>query len=326
MLADVGQIPAPPTCGSTTDPFTFVPPRPGYGYAGGDASLDTDAPPSRADRKRQRELDADALANAGHLDPQTDGTASLEVAFALTTGELVKRDDVEAAIWFRLAASEGSTQAPVHLGHRYHRGLGVAQDDTAAVYWFRQGAEKGDEVAMTALGRMYAAGRGVPQDWSAAVAWWIKAREWRFVGDAYACGLGVERDIERAVEYYKKGADHGDMSSTIQLAHAHTRGSLASPDLAFAFKSYKTAAERGDPDAQIEFSDFLLRGRAVPRDPMKAYYWAKLAELRLPTGPLHHAAKTRAQEAASYLTASEIDDTNAAVKSVIEISSNPDDR
>lgn len=326
MLADVGPIPAPAACGSTTNPFKFVPPRPGYGYRGGDAAVDTDAPPSRADRERQREVDAAALANAGYVDPDSDGTASLEVAFALTTGEVVKVNDLEAAMWFRLAARDGHPQAPAHLGYRHLHGLGVAQDDSAAAYWYRQGAERGDDVAMTALGRMYAAGRGVTQSWATAVDWWEKARQWRFVGDTYACGLGVELNVERAVKYYKEGGDQGDMSSTIQLAHAHTHGSLASPDLALAFRSYEAAAKQGYPEAQAELSDFLLRGRTVVQDPLRAYYWARLAELRLPAGPLQHAAETRAKKAATYLTVSQIDDMNAAVKGIIKMSTIPDNR
>src|SRR5262245_51767078 len=244
VVTDVGLIPAPATCGCTTQPFTIVRIRPGWGYGGGPAAPDTDAP-----------------------------TSSNE------------RNDVEPAKGLLLAANRGHQSAYVQLGHRYRRGLGIEQSDDAAAYWFYQGATHGDRLGMIALGSLYAAGRGVPQDWKIAFSWWRKANHHRFIGDAYACGLGVVPSNARAVREYQLGADDGDMSSAIQLGHMHA-GRCASPaDDDVAYMWYDKAAHQGYPEAQVALAAMVLQDRAEG-GPISAYMWARLAELRLPSGEL----------------------------------------
>ncbi len=329
VLVDVGPLPAPAKCGCVTAPFTITPPRPGWRYGGGPAAPDTDAPPSAFERRLQGQIDAETR----QITPVNveDGlagnyAASFSIALELTTGTALKRDDAEAAKWFFLAASQGHENAYIQLGHRYHRGLGLPQDDSTAAYWFFQGASRGDTMAMTALGGLYAAGHGVPQDWAAAVAWWRKAGEWRFVGDAYACGLGVAQDNERAVAAYRKGADAHDASSAIQLAHMHASGCAAAADSAIAYKFYEQAAQQGYPEAQVALSDLLLHGRGTTADPLGAYLWARLAELRIPDGALRTLARTHAAQAARRLSPAQIASTDAMVKAMIASGAEPMNR
>jgi TPR repeat protein len=282
VLTDVGPVPAPPVCGCITQPFKIMRIRPGWGYGSGPAAPDTDAAPSRDDR----------------------------------------RDDVEAAKWFLLAANQGQQNAYVQLGHRYRRGLGLEQSDEAAAYWFYQGATHGDTLGMIALGSLYAAGRGVPQNWKIAVSWWRKANHHRFIGDAYACGLGVVRNNERAVREYQKGADGGDMSSAIQLGHMHA-GKCASPsndELAYTW--YDKAAHQGYPEAQLALASLVLQDRAEG-GPISAYMWARLAELRLPSGELRMLAAKRAAEATRRLSPPQIANTDVLVQNMIETGSEP---
>ena len=329
VLMDVGPLPAPTTCGCATAPFTFTPLRPGWGYGSGPAAPDTDAPPSTDERRHQREIDAETRQfTPVNVEDGLAGNyaASFSIALELTTGTALKRDDVEAARWFFLAASQGHDNAYIQLGHRYHRGLGLPQDDSAAAYWFYEGASRGDNGAMVALGGLYAAGRGVPQNWTTAVSWWRKAGHWRFVGDAYACGLGVAQDNERAAAAYKKGADGNDMSSTVQLAHMHASGCAVPADSAVAYKLYEAAAQQGYPEAQVALSDLLLRGRGVAADPLGAYLWARLAELRIPDGALRALARTRAAQAARRLSPAETASTEAMVKAMVANGAEPMNR
>jgi TPR repeat protein len=326
VLADVGPLPAPATCGCVTGPFKLTPLRPGWGYGSGPAAPDSDAPPSRFERELQRDRDRETRETL--LTNFNDGIAgnqasSFSLALELTTGTALKRDDVEAFKWFLLAASQGHENAYVQLGHRYHRGLGVEQSDAAAAYWFYQAALRNDRAAMTALGGLYAAGRGVPHDWPVAVSWWQKAKQWQFVGDAYACGLGVAQDNERAVLAYQKGVDADDMSSAIQLGHMHAGGCAARADGEVALKSYEKAAQQGYPEAQVALSTLLLQGRSVPRDPLRAYFWAKMAELRLPAGDLRAAAAKRAAEAAQRLPPEAIAGEDVMVKEMIASGTQP---
>ena len=319
VLTDVGAIPAPSTCGCVTQPFRVMRIRPGWGYGGGPAAPDTDAPPSAEERRIQRERDRETLESL-HTSIN-DGlagndAASMNMGLELTTGTALKRDDVEAAKWFLLAASQGHQNAYVQLGHRYHRGLGLQQSDDAAAYWFYRGATHGDTLGMIALGSLYAAGRGVPQNWPVAVSWWRKANHHRFIGDAYACGLGVVANNERAVREYQQGADVGDMSSAIQLGHMHAGRCAAPADDQLAYRWYDKAAHQGYPEAQVALASLVLQNRAEG-GPMSAYMWAKLAELRLPEGELRTLATKRAAEAARHLSPPQIASTDGLVKNMI---------
>ncbi len=328
VLTDVGPIPAPPTCGCVTQPFKVMRVRPGWGYGGGPATPynSIDAPPSTEQRRIQAEEDRETLT---FLPTQIeDGLAgnnasSFSLGMELTTGTALKRDDVEAAKWFFLAASQGHQNAYVQLGHRYHRGLGLEQSDAAAAYWFYQGATHGDTLAMIALGSLYAAGRGVSQDWKVAVSWWRKANHQRFIGDAYACALGVEQDNERAAREYQKGADGHDMNNAIQLAHMHAGKCIDKADDGVARKWYEEASQQGYPDAQVALAGLMLQSHGDEESAIGAYMWARLAELRLPNGSLRRLAATHAATAARRLSSGEIADTDKMVKGMIASGTQP---
>lgn len=329
VLMDVGPLPVPAMCGCVTAPFTVLPPRPGWGYGSGPAAPETAAPPSRFERRLQKQRDEEDLA---HLQDQMhDALAgSPDAAFALglmlTFGTAVARDDAAARQWFRLAARHAHPGAYIQLGHRYVRGIGSPVNDRAAAYWFYMGASSGDSAAMIALGSLYAAGRGVDQDWAGAIYWWEKAGHWRFVGDAYACGLGVEQDNERALTMYQKGADSGDVSSAIQVAHMHAGGCAARPDDEAAFRAYQKAADEGYPEAQVGISLLYLEGRGVPPSPYSAYMWARLAELRLEPGGLRRLASLRAAAAARLMSDAEVKDARQFVESLIKTGTSPMNR
>lgn len=328
VLTDIGPVPGPATCGCVTHPFQTVRLRPGWGYGNGPAAPDTDAPASREERRLQSERDREKGANLQtNIESAGAGNSvsSFVLGMDLTTGTVLKRDDVEAAKWFLLAANQGHQNAYVQLGHRYHRGLGLPQSDEAAAYWFYQGAKHGDTLAMSALGSLYAAGRGVPQDWKVAVSWWRKANQYRFVGDAYACGLGVAQSNDRAVREYQKAADAGDMSSAIQLGHMHAGRCAVPANDELASHWYDTAAHQGYPEAQVALASLLLQERA-DGSPVSAYMWARLAELRLPDGELRRLAAKRAAEATRCLSVPEIKNTELLVKNMIATGSEPMNR
>jgi TPR repeat protein len=330
VIADVGPLPAPSSCGCVTDPFTFMPPRPGWGYGSAPGGPETDAPPSRSDREFQRKRDEETLENLPlSVEQALSGNygASFGIALDVAAGTALERNEVEATRWFHLSATQGHHQAMGQLAHRYARGIGVEQDDSLAAYWFHRGASHGETWSMVALGGLYAAGRGVPQDWGIAVAWWRTANYHQFVGDAYACGMGVERDDERAAREYKEGADRGNMQSAIQLAHMHAGRCIASPEDAIALKWYEDAANGGYPEAQVGLANLVLQGRGgKARGPLTAYLWARLAELRLPAGELRVAASNYAAEAARRMSPAEIADTEAMVKELIAAGAQPMNR
>jgi TPR repeat protein len=89
----------------------------------------------------------------------------------------LKKDDAEAAKWFRMAADRGGDRAQYNLGVMYDTGTGVPMDDETAVKWYRRSAEQGYASAQNDLGAMYDRGEGVRQDLAEAYAWFSLAAE-----------------------------------------------------------------------------------------------------------------------------------------------------
>jgi TPR repeat protein len=322
-LVDLGSVPAP-DCPCIGTPFSLPAYRVGDGYADGAAAPEGGAPASAADRKRYaaeraligRDVEAGRAGDPG---------ASLSVALHLSERPEIAGDDrkvqEEAARWLYLAARDGSPDAAMFLGYRYRRGNGVEQSDEAAAYWFHQAATAGNNVAMVALGLLYSAGRGVPQDPAAAIWWWRKAQPTtplasRFLGDAYACGIGAARDPALAVREYKKSSERGDDSANIQLGQMHANGCAAADDGA-AVKAFRRAADAGYPEAQVALSELIRQGRGEGPNPDEAYYWARLAERRLPSGALHARATAAAKAAAAFMVSDAVAAADRMVDQVI---------
>lgn len=98
-----------------------------------------------------------------------DTVAILEVARRYAKGKGVKRNDVEAmmwygkvakqgnpeaANWFRDLAEKGSAQAQYNLGVCYENGDGVEKDASEAMKWYRIASEQGHKDAETALQKL----------------------------------------------------------------------------------------------------------------------------------------------------------------------------
>lgn len=77
----------------------------------------------------------------------------------------------------RQQAASGDSPAQYALGLRYASGDGVKQDDKEAALWFTNAAENGNVKAQAALGTRYWAGnRGVPASLTQAYFWTVLAR------------------------------------------------------------------------------------------------------------------------------------------------------
>jgi TPR repeat protein len=328
-LVDVGEVQVP-ACPCVTSPFMLPSYRPGLGYGEGPATPSVDAPHAQADPQRHREEQAAAARDAEH-GLAGNPSSSFGVGLYLSERAFIAggdaRTEEEAARWLHLAAQQGVPDASMSLAHRYLRGRGVKQDDAAAAFWFDDAARKGNNVGMVAIGLLYAAGRGVPQDWDAAVWWWRKAQPTtplasRLLGDAYVCGLGVAANNEQAVLAYRKSADSGDLTGSIQLGHMYANG-CASPDDESAVKAYRRAADAGYPEAQVALSDLIRTGRGGPPNPAEAYYWAKVAELRLRDGAQRQRAAAAAKAAARLMSVDEVAAAEQIVKTILADGAKP---
>jgi len=84
----------------------------------------------------------------------------------------VRKDEVQAAAWYKKAAELGDPLSQYNLAVMFENGRGVARDYTAAMDWYSRAADNGHAGAMYNLGAMYYRGQGVLPDV-------IEAHKWR---------------------------------------------------------------------------------------------------------------------------------------------------
>jgi TPR repeat protein len=76
-----------------------------------------------------------------------DGTRPDSNQPATAVGQGVRRNNVEAAKWFRLSANQGYAEAQRSLALLYATGQGVPQDYVLAHMWLNLSAAQGNEPA-----------------------------------------------------------------------------------------------------------------------------------------------------------------------------------
>ena len=76
-----------------------------------------------------------ALAEFKPLAEKGDAKAQYFTGFLFHHGYGMKRDEAEAAKWFRMGAEQGEWQSQYYLGVIYEKGVGMKQDLAAAHMW-----------------------------------------------------------------------------------------------------------------------------------------------------------------------------------------------
>ena len=98
--------------------------------------------------------------------------AQFAVGRMYSWGHGVKKNNVEAVFWFRMASRQGHKDAQALLAKLYIDGKGgVPQDFVLAAKWYAEAARQGHVGAQFGLGQLYAEGRGVRRDYVAAHMW-----------------------------------------------------------------------------------------------------------------------------------------------------------
>lgn len=150
-------------------------------------------------------------------DDPKDLVAPLRLSYCYLRGlGGLKRDDLAALKWLRVAEMRGSSAALYSLGRLYSRSSWdwpVKQDLVKAFKYFKRSAVAGLPVAMSRLGVCYATGEGTDKDDFAAYSWFSKAAE---EGDCLGQyntvigllkGLGTQKDVAKAKALMLKYAD-----------------------------------------------------------------------------------------------------------------------
>ena len=138
------------------------------------------------------------------------------------------------------------------MGYGYLYGNGTAVDEEKGRGLLESAMEKGDVEAKAEVARLYKEGyAGCPQDYDHAEMLFKEAVD---EGCAYAAwnlgcmcrdGLSTgEADYAKAVEWFKIGANGGDIDSIRSLADCYYNGAGVDRNLKEAFALYKKAAEQ----------------------------------------------------------------------------------
>ena len=202
---------------------------------------------------------------------------------AYATGQGVKKNLDEAAIWYERAALQGHGGAT-----RVLTSMGVAAgshpEEMARLFklWLT-GAERGDAIAQRVIGDFYMRGVGVERSTSEAERW-LTASVAR--GDTAAMvllgGLILENPEEaarfsQAVELFRRAAAHGNTDAEYNLGVCLRRGLGVAPDAKAAERSYRAAAERNHVSAQLALGDFIAESAATDAERREATHWYRRA-------------------------------------------------
>jgi len=256
-------------------PATMIPPKPGD--PAGDAAYGA--------YQQGYFLTALKEAEKRLADNPRDGAAMTLIGEIYHEGLAVKRDDAQAASWWRLAAAAGDIQGAYEYGVALVGGAGVKIDGEAARQAFLKAAAKEHPGALYNLGVL--ALQGVPggkPDYNAAVAYFARAAA---VGDgnsAYSLGVltrqgkGAPLDIEKAAMWLKQAADEGIIAGQVEYAIMLFNGVGVVKDEAGAAKLFALAAARRNPIAQNRLAHLYLTGRGVKGDIVRAALWHSLAK------------------------------------------------
>ena len=185
-----------------------------------------------------------------------DAFAQFELGRAYDTGNGVRENPQQAALWYRKAAEQGNSKAQNSLGVLYWSGNGVARDKKEAVQWYHKAARQGDADALFNIGAAYYNGEGVEtENTILAYAWFILSNEAGSssgqdaarrskaehgpgafpdacyeIGRLYEKGEDLPQNSDTAAAWYRKAADQG-----------HTQAKIALATLSISAKNYTEA-------------------------------------------------------------------------------------
>lgn len=162
-------------------------------------------------------------------------------------------------------AHQGDADEQYAQGMFYETGtMGKSLDYVKAAQWLELSAKQGNPLAQFKLSQLYFEGKGVPQN------------------------------STKAIELVRAAADGGYYVAMLmygQMLRTGTQGLQVEPDRAFPY--LKAAADQDVLEAQVAVSNMYFKGEGIPKDPIMAYVYAKLAAVNVERGPPQEEAKRR---------------------------------
>jgi hypothetical protein len=149
---------------------------------------------------------------------QDEADAEFDLGLMYAKGEVPpenKADMNKAIPFFRKAAAQDHAQAEYILAMAYREGSGVDRNEAESKKWMLASATHGFSRAQFSLGAiLYLA-----SDFKNSLAWFERAAEQKHsraelnVASMYLRGEGTPKDSEQALYWYKRAAEHGEISA-----------------------------------------------------------------------------------------------------------------
>jgi TPR repeat protein len=182
------------------------------------------------------------LAELPEVAKQGNANAQVRLGQEYLSGKSTRKDEFEAAIWFRKAADQGSAEGQNNLGLLYKYGRGVPEDEKQAVYWFRKAADKGFPNALTNLGVMLLSGE--------------------------------HRNESEALKLLQRAAKKNDAEALFQLGQIYQLGNpVVEINYTEAMSFYRKAADLKHGEAAARIGVFFERGYGVRKNGEEAMQW-----------------------------------------------------
>lgn len=205
----------------------------------------------------------------------------------------LQRDPAAAQALLEKAAGEKDSQAAFELAQFYlEAGGSDFIDDDKAWDWLNKAADAGNPNALATLGSVLFDGkkfgaRQIDADPTKAVALFSKLADQgvpaglRTMGELHASGLaGVEKNFAKSLDYFSRAAQGNDAAAQVTLAGYYGQGvdldpndgtMEIAPNPAAALDLYRLAARNNVPVALYNVGVHYEEGRAVDKDPTKAF-------------------------------------------------------
>ena len=181
-------------------------------------------------------------------------------------------------------ANLGDAAAQTLVAEILSRGLGIKRDEAEAAKWYRLAAEQGVPEAQFQYALMLIDGRFVKKDMKAASALMQASAE---AGNSLAqfnyAQLLVRREpgpggLEKAVPYYERAARAGLPDAQYAMSQLLANGvGGKKPDEAEAREWLVRAARQNFDTAQLDLGTWLISGRGGERDVKSGFAWLKRA-------------------------------------------------
>lgn len=236
----------------------------------------------------------DSIKNILTLAQKGDAVAQNEVGGWYYRGRHVKQNYKEALQWWAKAAQQGNVQAIGNMGLCYQTGHGIEADSLKATKLYKRSIKEGNQALFEQnvklanngsvfsnmlVASCYREGIGVPKDVNKAAPFLIAAANKNCVTAQRELALIYlnSKKSKEALDWFKKGADNGDLSCTYYYGKMLAEGIGVQADPKGGANYLLQAAEAGFPQAMYAVGNCYLNGDGLTKNAEQAVKWYKQA-------------------------------------------------